>query len=282
MSSQIENAIKKNVGDFFPNALIYPTIFSVLFPKYKEKYIRESWDLINRILKSFFIQSRLDVSTGSIKISTTEFTKDPYAIINARDFLNLISRSVPVDQASKIFDDTVFCDIIKISSFTRNKDIFLKKRKRLIGYRGSTVRAIELTTKTYILIQGNTVSCMGTHIGIKQVRKIIQNCMKDIHPIYYIRIFIIKQGLFKDPELKDQSWDRFFPLFYKENQHKKLLNKSKEVKFQKKKSKKSTICNELTIRETYLDVTKNPNCTYRFERFFQKTAKMLKIKPCIY
>jgi len=52
------------------------------------------------------------------------------------------------------------------------------------------MKAIELLTNCYVMVQGNTVSVMGPYKGLKETRRIVIDCMNNIHPIYHIKVKI--------------------------------------------------------------------------------------------
>lgn len=210
-----------------PSGMVAETAFATIFPKYREQYIRECFPLVKKCLSELGITATMDAVEGSMTVTTTRKAFDPMSILNARDLIKLLARGLNFPAAKRIMEEGMACDVIRIRSLVEKKERFAKRRQRILGNKGSTLKAIELLTQCYVMVQGGTVAAVGPHRGLAEVRKIVEDCMNNVHPIYNIKRLMIKRELEKDPALKNEDWDRFMPQFKKKNVNKKPEQKKK-------------------------------------------------------
>lgn len=151
----VDNAWALKIPEFkkgdMKSHLLEESSFSIMFPKYREKYIKESWPLLSSALnvsiinlaplkkykeklcegmcivvteytyctvplQEYGLKADLDLMEGQMTVVTTRKTWDPFIIIKARDIIKLLARSVPLEQAIRVLKDDCTCEVIKVSA----------------------------------------------------------------------------------------------------------------------------------------------------------------------
>ncbi|KAH8043574.1 hypothetical protein JL722_15125 [Aureococcus anophagefferens] len=210
-----------------PGAFLEESSFATLFPRYREGYIREAWPIVTRTLGKVGVACELNLIEGSMTVATTRKTSDPYVILKARDLIKLPRRSrgagdedprrrrtaTSSRSAASCGTGTASCAGGSASSGPT------ARRSR----RSSCSRSATCSPRA-------TRSRMGGIKGLKTCRKVVEECFRNVHPIYNIKILMIKRELANDPELKEEDWERFLPKFAKKNVQTKKPLKTRPTK----------------------------------------------------
>ena len=56
-----------------------------------------------------------------------------------------------------------------IDKFCKNKELYIKRKQRLLGQDGQTKKALEILTNTHIVIEGKSVVIIGPYEGVQKV-----------------------------------------------------------------------------------------------------------------
>lgn len=209
----------------FKHSFIQNSEFKILYPEWRSNYIKNNIDKIKVILEKNKIDCLLEEDTRLLTVSTNKLTRDPYVILKSRDFIRLVCRGVPITEAAEIMKDEIFCEIIKIDKFGYSKEVLEKRKNRL---EGDALEALSMLTKCFILIHKNSACCIGPYKGVEEARDVILDTIKNVHPVYNLKILMEKKKLEKNPEMKNEDWERFLPKIPKTNVKGKKIIKNKK------------------------------------------------------
>ena len=187
-------------------------VFGAMVLKQNKEYLRDVWPDVNNVLKGKGIIAELNLVEMNMKIISTALMQRASDFLKAKDLLKLLARGFPWKHAQFILRDGWNCDFIKIGGGIATKEEFIKRRNRLIGPDGVTLKALELLTGCFIFVHGNTVCVLGKGFdGINTAGEVILDCMKKVNPISHIRRLVILKELSKDDKIPEKDWARFLP-----------------------------------------------------------------------
>lgn len=224
-----------NTNTFTPdmnkNSFVETSSFMILFSRYRLKYMNDNLPEITRLFENTLkLKLESDFKKGVFTVSTTNQTFDPFAIINGKNILDLMSKGCDFGVAKTILDAGISFDVIKLSRYCSNDEILKNRKQRLIGPNGSTMKAIELTTKCQLSLYAKYAVLVGPISSLNRAQKVVKETMENIHPVYNIKKLMVMQELEKDPSMAEKSWAEYLPKFEKTKSKTKATKKTLKKK----------------------------------------------------
>lgn len=212
--------------DEFKDQFLAKSRFEIVYAKHLEDSLKESYKSMRTLLREKNIRIKMDRDERLIQVSTTSKTRDPYVILKSKDFVTLICKGVPLEEAQKVFDDKMSYAWINIQALASDKEVFINRRNRLIGPNGDTLTALKMLTKTYILVKSKSVCVIGPFASVLQVEQFVLKVMENYHPVHLLKQMMAKKEVEQCADKKDMNWKNFVPVV------KKKIGGSKKVKRQ--------------------------------------------------
>ncbi|ELA42474.1 uncharacterized protein VICG_00573 [Vittaforma corneae ATCC 50505] len=193
------------------------SVFEVLFPKHRAQYLKGVESYAIKACEVKKVHFEVDYDKFTMRVSTTDRTRDPYIIIKAYEMIQLLGRGVTLENAVKVLEDGIASEVLQARMLCSTEKIFERRRQRLSNPK--ILQSIELITKTHVLISNKTVCIVGEYKGVHEAKNIIIKCFENIHPAFELKRLIIKKKLMKDNAEGD--WERFLPNIKKTHSKKK-------------------------------------------------------------
>jgi len=219
---------KWNKGDW-KGKFVEKSEFKDKYPKYLMKYISESLPIMKEVLKTYGIKIGNDDKNNELSVETTDETWDPYSIVKARQFIELVCRSLPVERAQEVFHDDNTSAILKIKGLCAEK-VFQKRRSRVMGPDDSTLDMLERMLKVWVRVTGGTVAIVGSYRGVEQARRFVNEVMKGALPTDQLKELELKLSLMQDQAAQDQDWSHALPSVKKNAAAKRREKKKAKVR----------------------------------------------------
>eukprot|EP00866_Antonospora_locustae_P002163 jgi/Antlo1/2163/1749 len=207
----MKKKIEKHDESEFCQPFVAESEFEVRYPSYREDYIKSNISKIEDTMSSKKLTLEIDYSTRTLLVKTNRKTCDPYIVVKGHQFLRLLCRGITLREASRVLEDDVFCEIVKVNNLVRNRKVLSNRKERLIGKNEAVMKALRLLTKCHVQIQGDTVACVGPYKGVQEVKHVVEMSMKNVHPVFLLKQLMAKRKLESDKNMKNESWDRYIP-----------------------------------------------------------------------
>ena len=121
------------------------------------------------------IKIDIDAEEGDVLIHEEKEGTDPLKALQIMDVIRAIGRGFSPDQATRLFEDDEYLEIVDLKDVVGSKSNQLTRiRGRLIGEHGKTRKIIEDLTGVSMIVYGNTVSLIGNSVSLPVARHAVE------------------------------------------------------------------------------------------------------------
>lgn len=148
----------------------------VMVPVNKLKSLKENWPtIVKAIIEHMKLEIRMNPKQKCIELRTSDKTINTSAMQRSEDFLKAYMCGFDLNDAIALLrlEDLYFetFDIKDVKSL--KGDHLSRCIGRICGEKGKTKNAIENSTRTRIIIEGQKISLLGAHINVGMARNAI-------------------------------------------------------------------------------------------------------------
>ena len=128
----------------------------------------------SRLEKEAGVNLEIDSESGEVCVSSAPKNEDPFLVLKARDFVHAVGRGFNPQVAFTLLQDDVYLEIINLKIVIGNNPNKIRRmRGRVIGKEGRTRKVIEETTKTKVMVYGNTIGIIGDYQPLRIAKEAI-------------------------------------------------------------------------------------------------------------
>lgn len=206
----------------FQHQFLEASTFEVLFPKHRATYLQSVEKYILKACEAKKILFEIDYNKCTMRVSTTDKTRDPYIIVKADELIQLLGKGVLLEHAAKVLEDGFMSEIVPIHMINSTREVFERRRQRLLSPK--ILSSLQLITKCHVLIANKSACIVGDYRGVNEAKNVVIRCFENVHPAFELRSLIIKKKLARDGVEGD--WDRFLPKIKKTHSDRKVSARS--------------------------------------------------------
>lgn len=157
----------------------------ILVPSNRLKALKENWPtIVKAIIEHMKLEIRMNIKSKCIELRTSEKTINTSAMQKSEDFLKAYMCGFDISDAIALLRlEDLYFETFDIKDVKALKGDHLSRCiGRICGEKGKTKNAIENSTRTRIVIEGQKVSLLGAHINVGMARNALCSLILGAQP----------------------------------------------------------------------------------------------------